>query len=292
MPPLPLRPATPAPATALAVTALPFAVLSAFLSGWSAAAGIVACVIAVAAAIDRRHLAMSVWFGIAVAFSSHALLLAPFCIAVAIRHRAGILAWLAAPSMSLAWLITGWRPAGLDLSGSGAPTLWSFAASTMPDHLAQLLGLSFAAALGAAAAFIARMQVVPLDRAAMIGMAGLSTLLTASLLPGMRADAFILAAILTAACAVVRRDRSTLLAAGLVQAGFFAAMSAPPESGAPIAIGTLCMIAAAWIAAQPLIAPHANDNRDGLHRIPPAYGLRGTLSFDMMNARPARPRGE
>lgn len=285
----------PALAKTLAVTAIPFIMLSGALSGWSAATGIAACLMAVAAAAGRRHLAMSLWFGIAVAFSAHALLLAPFFLAIAIRYRAGIGPWLAAPSIWLAatlpWLIAGWRPAGPDLSAAAAPSIWSLAATTMPDHAAQLLGLTLAAALGAIAAFIARMQVVPLDRAGMIGMAGLSALLTAGLLPGMQPDAFILAAILTLACAAVRPDRSALLAAGLVQMGFFIAISA--ESGPPaIAIGALCMIAATWIAAQPLIAPHANDNRDGSHRIPPSCGLRGTLSFDMMIARPAQPRGE
>jgi hypothetical protein len=297
MPPLPLRPAMPTPMTGLAMAAILFAALTALLSGWSAAAATAACIMAVAAAIGRQHLVMSLWFGIAIAFGGHALLLAPFFVAIAIRHRAGIRAWLAAPSIwlaaSLAWLIAGWRPAGLDLSAAGAPAIWSLAAATMPDHLLQLLGLALAAALGAIAAFAARMQVVPMDRAGMIGMAGLSALLTAGLLPGMRPDAFILAATLTLACAAIRPNRSTLLVAGLVQAGFFIAISTAPEPGVPgIAIAALCMVAATWIAAQPLIAPHANDNRDGSHRIPPAYGLRGTLSFDMMSARPARPRGE
>jgi len=297
MPPLPLRPAMPAPAMGLAMAAIPFVALSALLSGWSTAVAVAACVTAVAAAIDRRHLVMSLWFGIAIAFSVHALLLAPFFLAIAIRHRAGIRAWLAAPSMWLAatlpWLAAGWRPAGLDLSATGAPSIWFLAASLMPDQTPELLGVTFAAAIGATATFVARMQVVPLDRPAMIGMAGLSALLTAGLLPGMRPDAFLLAALLTLACAAVRPGRSPLLVAGLVQAGFVVAIGAAPEPGLPaITIGVLCMIAATWIAAQPLIAPHANDNRDGSHRIPPPYGLRGTLSFDMMSARPARPRGE
>ncbi len=297
MPPLPLRPATPTPAKALAVAALPFILLSGSMSGWGAAAGIAACSIAVAAAIGRQHLAMSLAFGLAVAFNAHALVLAPFFLAIAIRHRAGIHAWLAAPSIWLAlglpWLIAGGRPANFDSSVGDAPGIWSVIVAILPDQASQLVGLALAAALGTAATFIARLQVVPLDRPGLIGMASLSSLLTAGLFPGIRPDAFILAAILTLARASIRPGRSTLLIAGLVQAGLFATIGViPGASTVLIAAGAFCMIAATWIAAQPLIAPHANDNHDGSHRIPPAYGLHGTLSFDMMSARPARSRGE
>ena len=279
------------------MAALPFILLSGSLSGWSAAAGIAACLTAVTAAIDRRYLAMSLGFGLAVAFSVHALLLAPFFLAIAIRHRARIRIWLAAPSIWLAlvlpWLIAGGRPAYFDLSVGDAPGIWAIAKTILPDHAPELAGLALATALGTAATFVARMQAVPPDRPSMIGMASLSSLLTAGLFPGTRPDAFILAAILTLACAAIRPGRSTLLAAGLVQAGLFATIGViPGASAVPVAAGAFCMIAATWIAAQPLIAPHANDNRDGSHRIPPPYGLHGTLSFDMIGARPARPRGE
>lgn len=296
MPPLPLSPATPAPAKALAVAALPFILFSGSLSGWGAAAGIAACLIAVAAAIGRQHLAMSLGFGLAVAFNVHALVLAPFFLAIAIRDRAGIRTWLVAPSIWLAlvlpWLIAGGRPANFNPSVGDAPGIWSIATAILPEQAPQLVGLALAASLGTAATFVARMQIVPLDRRELIGMASLSSLLTAGLFPGIRPDAFILAAILTLTCAATRPGRSALLIAGLVQAGLFATIGViPGASAVPVAVGAFCMIAATWIAAQPLIAPHANDNRDGSHRIPPAYGLHGTLSFDMMSARPARSRG-
>lgn len=285
-----------APARALAVAALPLVALGALLSGAGAAAGAAACVIAVAAAIDRRHLAMSLWFGVAVALSAQALLAAPFFLAAAIRHRAGLRDWLAAPAawfvMTLPWLAAGWRPAGLDFSMDSAPGIWALTTVIAPVYTPQLTGLALAAALGTAAAFVARMQVTPFDRAGMIGMAGLATLLTAGLLPGMRAGDFLLSAIFTLACTIARPTRPAILAAALVHAGFFAAILGDPGFGlSAIAIGALCMIAAAWIAARPLIAPHANDNRDGSHRIPFAHGLRGTLTFDMMTAPVAAPRG-
>ena len=252
---------------------------------------------------------MFVWCGVAVAFKAQAVLVAPFFLALAIRRRVPFHYWLAAPAALLAMmapaLLAGWPPADLatiyfrqagtysnDIARN-APNIWSLAGAISPEHAPRLFGLALAAALGAAAAYVARMQVVRFDKAGLVCMAALAVLLSAGLLPRMHERYFLLADILILAFAIAKGTRATFTLAALVQLGSTAAIIGYIGLGMPmVAIGALCMIAATWIAARPLIAPHANDNRDGSHRIPPPHGLRGTLSFDIMSARIARPPGE
>lgn len=284
---------------ASAVFALPSAAFNALLMGQCDAIYAAACVMAVAMALERRHLAMFAWCGIALAFKAQAVLVAPFFLALAIRRRVPFHYWLAAPAALLAMmapaLLAGWPPADLatvyvrqagtfsnDIARN-APNIWSLAGAIAPGYAPSLFGLALVAALGAAAAYVARMQAVHFDKAGLVGMAALAVLLSAGLLPRMHERYFLLADILILAYAVARGTRSTFMLAALVQLGSTAAIVGYLGLGIPmVAIGAVCMIAATWIAAQPLIAPHANDNRDGSHRIPPPHGLRGTLRFDMM----------
>ncbi|WP_447723931.1 glycosyltransferase 87 family protein [Sphingomonas koreensis] len=294
---------------AATVFALPSVAFNALHMGQCDALYVAACVIAVAMALERRHFAMFTWCGIAVAFKAQAVLIAPFFLALAIRRRVPFHYWLAAPAALFAMmtpaLLAGWPPADLatiyfrqagtysaDIARN-APNIWSIASAISPTHASQLFGLALAAALGAAAAYIARMQVVRFDKAGLVGMAALAVLLAGGLLPRMHERYFLLADILIFAFAITRGTRGAFVLAALVQLGSAAAIVGYIGLGMPtVVVGALCMIAATWIAAQPLIAPHANDNRDGSHGIPPPNGLRGTLSFDMVTARVARPRGE
>ncbi|HEY0625076.1 hypothetical protein [Sphingomonas sp.] len=284
---------------AAAIFALPSVAFNALLMGQCDAIYVAACVMAVAMALERRHVAMFAWCGIAVAFKAQAVLVAPLFLALAIRRRMPFHHWLAAPAALLAMmapaLIAGWPPADLatvyfrqagtfsNEIARNAPNIWSLAGAITPEHAPKLFALALAAALGASAAFVARMQVVRFDKAGLVGMAALAALLTAGLLPRMHERYFLLADILTFAFAISRGTRGAFTLAALVQLGSTAAIIGYLGVGMPmVAIGALCMIAATWILAQPLIAPHANDNRDGSHRIPPPHGLRGTLHFDMM----------
>lgn len=294
---------------AATVLALPSVAFNALLMDQCDAIYVAACVMAVAMALERRHLAMFAWCGMAFAFKAQAALVAPFFLALAIRRRLPFGYWLAAPAALLAVmlpaLIAG-RPPG-DLAtiyfrqagtfsneiARNAPNIWSLAGAISPEHAPKLFGLALAAALGGAAAYVARMQVVRVDRAGLVGMAALAALLTAGLLPRMHERYFMLADILILAFAIARGSRGAFALAALVQLGSTAAIVGYLGLGIPmVAIGAVCMIAATWILAQPLIAPHANDNRDGSHGIPPPHGLRGILSFDMMSAPVAGPRGE
>lgn len=294
---------------AAAVFALPSVAFNALHMGQCDALYVAACVMAVAMALERRHLAMFAWCGIGVAFKAQAVLVAPFFLALAIHRRVPFHYWLAAPAalfaMMVPALLAGWPPADLatiyfrqagtysaDIARN-APNIWSLAGTIAPEYAPRLFGLALAAALGAAAAYVARMQVVRFDKAGLVAMAALSVLLTAGLLPRMHERYFLLADILIFAFAIARGTRSAFTLAALVQLGSTAAIIGYIGLGQPaVLIGALCMIVATWVAAQPLIAPHANDNRDGSHRIPPPHGLRGTLTFDMIDAQGARPPGE
>lgn len=291
---------------AIVVLALPAVALNTLLIGQGDALYVAACVMAVAMALEHRHLAMFAWCGIAVAFDIHAALVAPFFLALAIRRRVPFGYWLAAPATLVAVatpaLIAGWpsadfatvyfrqTDAGIALN---APNIWSLASAISPELAPTLFGLALATTFAATATYAAQLQVARFDKTGLVGMAALATLLAAGLLPGMHARAFLLADILILAFAISRGTRSAFMLAALVQLGSTAATLGGPSPDIPmVAIGAACMITATWIAAQPLIAPHANDNRDGSHQIPVPHGLRGTLSFDMMSARVAGPRGE
>lgn len=291
------------------VFALPSVAFNALMMGQCDAIYVAACVMGVAMALERRHLAMFAWCGIAVAFKAQAVLIAPFFLALAIRRRVPFHDWLAAPAALLAMmlpaLLAGWPSADLatvyfrqagtfsnDIARN-APNIWSLAGAISPEHAPKLFGFALAAALATAAAYVARMQVVRFDKAGLVGMAALAALLTAGLLPRMHERYFLLADILILAFAIARGTRGAFTLAALVQLGSAAAIIGYFGIGIPmVALGAVCMIAATWIAARPLIAPHANDNRDGSHAIPPPHGLRGTSSFDMMPALVARFRGE
>ena len=259
------------------VVALPSVAFNALLMGQCDAIYVAACLMAVAMAVERRHVAMFVWCGIAVAFKAQAVLVAPFFLAIAIQRRVPPVQWLAAPAALLALmtpaLLAGWPPADLatiyfrqagtfsnDIARN-APNIWSLAGMIAPDFAPRLFGLALAAALGASAWFVAKMQIVRFDNAGLVGMAALAALLTAGLLPRMHERYFLLADMLILAFAIARGTRSAFALAGLVQIGSFAAITGYLGLGGPmVAIGALCMIAATWIAARPLAVPNANDN--------------------------------
>ncbi|MDR6851385.1 Gpi18-like mannosyltransferase [Sphingomonas sp. BE123] len=285
------------------VVALPSVAFNALLMGQCDALYAAACLMAVAMAVERRHLAMFVWCGVAVAFKAQALLVAPFFLAVAIQRRIPLVQWLAAPGALLVLLtpalLAGWPPGDLatiywrqagtfsnDIARN-APNLWSLVAMIAPDLAPRLFALALVTALGATAWFVAQMQTVRFDRAGLVGMAGLAVLLSAGLLPRMHERYFLLADLLILALAIARGTRSGFALAALVQLGSFAAITGYLGLGAPmVALGALCMIVATWIAAQPLVAPAANDNPPSGRRYPRAllqpadrYGRETRLGF-------------
>ncbi len=290
------------------VVALPSVAFNALLMGQCDAIYVAACLMAVAMAVERRHVAMFVWCGVAVAFKAQAVLVAPFFLAIAIQRRVPLVQWLAAPAALLALmapaLLAGWPPADLatvyfrqagtfsnDIARN-APNIWSLAGMIAPEFAPRLFGLALAAALGAAAWFVAKMQVVRFDNAGLVGMAALAALLTAGLLPRMHERYFLLADMLILAFAIARGTRPAFALAALVQIGSFAAITGYLGLGAPmVAMGALCMIVATWIAAGPLVAPNANDNPPTGRNPRPAV-LRPGFRYDIEQRLSFRGSGE
>ncbi|MFL9842520.1 glycosyltransferase 87 family protein [Sphingomonas sp. ST-64] len=290
------------------VVALPSVAFNALLMGQCDAIYVAACLMAVAMAIERRHFAMFLWCGVAVAFKAQAVLVAPFFLAVAIQRRVSPAQWLAAPAALLALmlpaLLAGWPPADLatiyfrqaetfsnDIARN-APNIWSLAGMVAPDFAPRLFGLALAAALGAAAWFVAKMQIVRFGHAGLVGMAALAALLSAGLLPRMHERYFMLADLLILAFAIARGTRSAFALAALVQLGSFAAIVGYLGLGAPmVAVGASCMIAATWLAARPLANPNANDNPPA-GRTPRPTLLRRVVPYDIDGRLRFRGNGE
>lgn len=290
------------------VVALPSVAFNALLMGQCDALYVAPCLMAVAMAVERRHVAMFVWCGVAVAFKAQAVLVAPFFLAIAIQRRVPLVQWLAAPAALLALmapaLLAGWPPADLatiyfrqagtfsnDIARN-APNIWSLAGMIAPGFAPRLFGLALASALGAAAWFVAKMQIVRFDKAGLVGMAALAALLTAGLLPRMHERYFLLADMLILAFAIARGTRSAFALAGLVQLGSFAAITGYLGLGAPmVALGALCMVAVTWIAARPLAVPNANDNPPTGRNPRPAV-LRPGFRYDIEQRLSFRGSGE
>lgn len=247
---------------AVLVLLLPGAVASAG-TPWAAA-----CLMALAAAIDRRHPAMLAWAGLAIGLDARAALVAPFFLALLVNRRVAWRHWPIAPLAALAAALPAWGagvavdPARLLAAigdGSGAPNLWTIA-DALPLGM-PLTGLALAAAIGAVAAYVAHFSARPIGGRALPAVALLAPLATAGLLPGMTAPCFLVADILALVLALARRDRASLGTALLVIAGSL--LAAQGMAGA----GAVAMIVATIRLARPLLGAAANDNAGGIRYV-------------------------
>ncbi|MFA5962891.1 MAG: hypothetical protein WC804_02625 [Sphingomonas sp.] len=267
----------PQPTRAAALTLiLPSAMINAGLLGQCDALWVAPCIMALACAVERKHLAMLVWFGLAAGINVEALLIAPFFIALLINRRVPLKLWAVAPlvaatAMLLAW-VAGW-PAG-DLASIypgqsatdaplalNAPNLWQIVGALPVVGALPLYGLAMASALGATAAYIAWLSTRSLDGRAVLAPALLAPLVTAGLLPHMREHGFFVADILALAMALTLRDRESVRVAAMIQAGsLLALLGYLGGIDAMAMMGALPMIMATTRIAQPLLRPFANDN--------------------------------
>lgn len=255
---------------------LPSVAINASLLGQADMFWAAPCVMAIAAALDRRHTAMLVWCGVALAFKAQAVLIGPFFLALLIHRRVPFGLWLLTPlataAMMIPAMLAGWPPGNLiaiyaqqsttfaDLSRN-APNIWSIVDMLPRGDDTPLLGLAFTVAIGASAAYVARFSAQPVQGRALIATALLALLVTAGLLPKMHERFFYLADIVSLVLAIAGGDRQSWRTALLIETGstlaLFAYLSGIESCAA---IGAVPMLVATWRVAMPLIKPAANDN--------------------------------
>lgn len=261
---------------ALIVMALPSVVLNAGLFAQCDAMWAAACLMALAAAVKRRHAVMFAWCGLAVAIKLQPAFTAPLIIALLIGRQIPLRYWPIAPLAFIAAMVPailiGWPPGDIatiylrqaDWSPAlsmNAPNIWTIVQAIPFVGALPLTGLAMAAAVGAAAWLIARFAHRLPSGDQLIAAALLVTLVSVGLLPRMHERYFFLADILALALALARSDRRSWTIAGLVQAGSMLALTGYlVGSPALPMLGAVAMIAATWLVARPLLVSPANDN--------------------------------
>ncbi|MFM9829638.1 MAG: hypothetical protein ACKVOB_13005 [Sphingomonas sp.] len=266
-----------APRYAAMLLALPSVMMNAALLGQCDAMYVAPCVMALAAAVDRKHRVMLAWCGIALAFKAQAVLLAPFILALLIARRVPFWHWFAAPLAFLAAMLPAWAagwPADDLLTiyfrqadtfheiARNSPNIWMIL-EVAGINTGSLTLLAMAATIGTVGAYVARLSVTAryLSTPMLLRAATLAPLITAGLLPRMHERYFLIADVFSLALALISNDRATWWIPALVQTGSTLALLAY-LTGIPAlaAIGAVAMIAATCLTAQPWLARSANDN--------------------------------
>src|SRR5947209_3834119 len=226
---------------------------------WSAA-----CVMAVAAAVSRRPLAMAIWFGIAISFKAQAAFLGPFVALQLVQQRARPALWgmpalvygvaiipAALVGWPLAQLVTvylhqaEWNPA----LASTASNAWSLVQYLAPGSVSGWYSLGLVAAAGAALTYLGAYRRREGGAADVVALALLSACILPFLLPKMLERFFFLADVLAFTLAVLRQDRRSLLIFFLVEGasllGYIGVMlKAPllPVIGAPMMLASMLLL--------------------------------------------------
>jgi Gpi18-like mannosyltransferase len=226
---------------------------------WSAA-----CVMAVAAAVTRRQLAMVVWFGIAIAFKAQAAFLGPFVALQLVLQRARLPLWgvpamvyaaAMVPAAIAGWPIaklatvylhqTQWNPT---LAGT-ASNPWSLDLYLAPGSAVDWYWVGLVAAAAAALAYVAAFRRRERDAADIVTLALLSACIMPFLLPKMLERFFFLADMLAFALVFLRRDRRSVTtfiliegASVLAYLGVMLRQPLLPVIGAPMMLAAICLL--------------------------------------------------
>ncbi len=261
---------------AMIVPVLPSVMISGAILGQCDALYVAPCVMAVAAAIERRHRSMFAWCGLAFAIKAQALFGAPFVLAIVIARQVPVRHWLYAPAAFAAALapaaLCGWPIADLltiylrqsqwfDDIARNAPNIWMFA--QLAGITTPLIGLATAAAIGATACYAAQIGATArtFSKPMLLRAALLAPLLVAGLLPKMHDRYFFMADILSLALAIAAPSRETLRIQAHVQLGSILALVAYLLALPWLAaLGAIPMISATFLVARPLLWRSANDN--------------------------------
>lgn len=257
--------------------ALPTTALNAALLGQSDAMWAAPCLMALDAAIRRRHGTMLLWCGLALAFKMQAILFAPFVTAVLVNRRVNPLLWLLAPAGYAAAMLPaallGWpildlamiytrQAATFPALSMNAPNIWFAVETLLPGAAPHLAGLAIASAVGVSACYMARFSAqMPGAAVRLLPVALLANLVTAGVLPHMHERYFFLADMIALVWAIASHERRAWHVALLVQAGSMLSLGSYIfGAGALVAIGFASMAAATWLVAKPFVQPAANDN--------------------------------
>ncbi|MEO5773517.1 MAG: hypothetical protein ABIQ32_05295 [Sphingomicrobium sp.] len=227
------------------------------------------CVMALAMAQERRHKAMLLWCGLALAVKVQAIFMAPFVLALLIARRVPVHHWFLAPLAAVAaylpaWLC-GWPAADLatiylhqagfsEKMSLNAPNIWAIVQLYGSGNLQMLSRIALAAAVAASLAYIALLARRQLEGPALVAAATLSSLIVVGLLPHMHERYFFLADVLAFALAATLASRRAWIDAALVQAGsalgIYAYIVQEPWLAAA---GAVPMFAATWRLAEPFV---------------------------------------
>lgn len=260
---------------------LPTIIVNAAAMGQADAFWTAACLMAVASAIERRSLAMLLWFGVAVAFKAQAIFLAPFIGQQMLQQKVKVLVWpipcLVYGIAMLPAAIAGWPIADLltvylrqaqwnpTFIGNAANP-WSLVQLAAPQR--GLAWLWFGDAAAAVAAVLLMMGFSRRDESDprwLLKLALLSVLLMPFLLPKMHERFFFLADVLAFLLAWVSRDRLTIVVAVLVECGSLGALAGLLLKQPLFPVAGAVMVATAI----------ALTFRDLLHRRPTSLSVAG-----------------
>lgn len=273
---------------ALFVPLLPGVALNASLMASADASWAAPCVLALACAAGRRHVAMLIWCGVALSIKQQAIFAAPFVLGLLLSRRVPVRLWPAAPAAMLAMYLPAWaagwplsdlltvyvRQAGfVDGLSLNAPNVWAIV-QTVPGFEARALtGIALAAAAAAGVWLAARLTMMRLSGQTLIAAALLAPLLMVGLLPRMHERYFFLADVLALIWAAVAGTRRASGDAALVQLGSTLGILAYMSGvGGLACLGAVAMIVATRRVAIALFsAEPANDNNP---RLAPAIGGR------------------
>lgn len=262
---------------ALCLLVLPSLMMNAAMLGQSDAMYVAPSLMALSAAIERRHRSMLGWCGLAIGIKLQAVLIGPFILVLLITRRVPLRDWLWTPaiySLTLlpAWL-AGWPAYDLLTIYAGqadtfheialnSPNIW-MVARVLGAHSDDITGLALVAAIGAMAAYLARFIATSrhFTPAMLVRLALLAPLITAGLLPRMHERYFLLADVLAVVLAIISTDRNDWKIAVYVQIGSVLALFAY-GSGNPwlAALGAVPMVLATWLTLRQLVWSAANDN--------------------------------
>jgi Gpi18-like mannosyltransferase len=228
---------------------------------WSAA-----CVMVVATALRRHHVAMLVWAGVAIAFKAQAVFIAPFVIARLVAERVPLRLWIIpavvyVAAMLPAWFL-GWPAADLATIylrqaqwGSGfvgdASNPWALADYLLPGRVQEFRWIGYVAALMAVTGYLKLLGRRRFTSLEMTAAALLAALMLPWTLPKMHDRFFFLADILAFAFAFIRNDRRGVAVAALVQGasmlalvGFMLRQSWMPSAGAALTLLAIFLVGA------------------------------------------------